>query len=164
MYSIELWNTSSILSNLHYFQELSPTTDANLTRSLMNIHESLLDEFKDEAKFNQLGLTDEQKEAWIMVSLTSGNALTVRLHHTTVCMDEQFVVIDTVNSFGIRTSFLTENYILLVNSLRIVNFLNLPSRCMFISPKHTRGHFCLAWCGPLEAVWESKAGRPSTYS
>ena len=109
MYSIELWNTSSILSNLHSFQELSPTTDANLTRSLMNIHESLLDEFKDEAKFNQLGLTDEQKEAWIMVSFTSDNALTVRLHHTTVCMDEQFVVIDTVNSFGIRTSFLTEN-------------------------------------------------------
>ena len=79
----------------------------------MNIHESLLDEFKDEAKFNQLGLTDEQKEAWIMVSFTTSNALTVRLHHTTVCMDEQFVVIDTVNSFGIRTSFLTENCITL---------------------------------------------------
>ena len=63
------------MSNLHSFQELSPTTDANLTRSLMNIHESLLDEFKDEAKFNQLGLTDEQKEAWIMVSLRSGNVL-----------------------------------------------------------------------------------------
>lgn len=34
----------------------------------MNIHESLLDEFKDESKFTQLALTDEQKGAWIMVS------------------------------------------------------------------------------------------------
>ena len=49
-------------------QELSPTSDASLTHSLMNIHESMLDEFKDEAKFNQLGLSDEQREAWIMVS------------------------------------------------------------------------------------------------
>ena len=49
-------------------QELSPTSDANLTHSLMNIHESLLDEFKDESKFTQLALTDEQKEAWVMVS------------------------------------------------------------------------------------------------
>ena len=56
------------MNNMPSSQELSPTTDANLTRSLMNIHESLLDEFKDEAKFNQLGLTDEEKEAWIMVS------------------------------------------------------------------------------------------------
>ena len=49
-------------------QELSPTSDANLTRSLMNIHECLLDEFKDEQKFKQLALSDQQKEAWIMVS------------------------------------------------------------------------------------------------
>ena len=49
-------------------QELSPTSDANLTHSLMNIHESLLDEFKDENKLTQLALSDEQKEAWIMVS------------------------------------------------------------------------------------------------
>ena len=49
-------------------QELSPTSDANLTHSLMNIHESLLDEFKEESKLTQLALTDEQKEAWIMVS------------------------------------------------------------------------------------------------
>lgn len=56
------------MNNMSSSQELSPTTDANLTRSLMNIHESLLDEFKDEAKFNQLGLSDEEKEAWIMVS------------------------------------------------------------------------------------------------
>ena len=35
----------------------------------MNIHESLLDEFKEESKLTQLALTDEQKEAWIMVSV-----------------------------------------------------------------------------------------------
>ena len=48
-------------------QELSPTTDANQARSLMNIHESLLDEFKDEQKLKQLDLSQEQLEAWIMV-------------------------------------------------------------------------------------------------
>ena len=33
----------------------------------MNIHESLLDEFKDEQKLKQLDLSQEQLEAWIMV-------------------------------------------------------------------------------------------------
>ena len=35
----------------------------------MNIHESLMDEWKDEQKFKQLALTPEQVEAWIMVRL-----------------------------------------------------------------------------------------------
>lgn len=48
------------------FKELSPTSNANLTKGLMNIHESLLDEFKDEQQLKNL--SDEQKEAWIMVS------------------------------------------------------------------------------------------------
>lgn len=49
------------------YKELSPTTDANLTRGLMSIHESLMDEFKDEQKCK--ALSDEQKEAWLMVQL-----------------------------------------------------------------------------------------------
>ena len=48
-------------------QELSPTSDANLTRSLMNIQECLLDEFKDVQKFEKLALSVEEQEAWIMV-------------------------------------------------------------------------------------------------
>ncbi len=32
----------------------------------MNIHESMLDEFKDEQKLKQLALTPEQMDAWIM--------------------------------------------------------------------------------------------------
>ena len=47
-------------------QELSPTSDINLVRSLMNIHEAMMDEFKDEAKMKQL--SDEQVEAFIMGS------------------------------------------------------------------------------------------------
>lgn len=49
------------------FKELSPTSNANMTKSLMNIHESLLDEFKDEQKVKEL--SSDQKEAWIMVSI-----------------------------------------------------------------------------------------------
>ena len=37
--------------------------------SLMNIHESQLDEFSDEQKFKQLNLSPEQQEAWIQVHL-----------------------------------------------------------------------------------------------
>ena len=51
------------------FKELSPTSNANLTRSLMNIHECLMDEFKDEQKSK--GISDEQKHAWLMVSTSS---------------------------------------------------------------------------------------------
>ena len=47
------------------FKELSPTSDANMTHSLMNIHESLMDEFKDEQKLK--AMSSEQKEAWLMV-------------------------------------------------------------------------------------------------
>jgi dynein heavy chain len=46
------------------FKELSPTSDINLTRSLMNIHECLMDEFRDESKFKHL--TPEQVESWLM--------------------------------------------------------------------------------------------------
>ncbi|XP_033097643.1 dynein heavy chain 7, axonemal-like isoform X2 [Anneissia japonica] len=35
-------------------KELSPTSDANLVKSLMNLMDSLMDEFKDEATFNKL--------------------------------------------------------------------------------------------------------------
>jgi hypothetical protein len=35
----------------------------------MNIHESQLDEFRDEQKFKQLNLSEEQQEAWIQVEL-----------------------------------------------------------------------------------------------
>ncbi len=47
------------------FKELSPTSDASMTNGLMNIHESMLDEFKDEQMVNEL--SSDQKEAWIMV-------------------------------------------------------------------------------------------------
>ena len=46
-------------------QELTPTSDTNLARSLMNIHESLLDELMDEQKSK--ALSQQQIEAWIMV-------------------------------------------------------------------------------------------------
>ncbi len=48
-------------------QELSQTTDANLVHSVMNIHESQLDEFKDEQAFQKLNLSAKQVESWIMV-------------------------------------------------------------------------------------------------
>ena len=53
------------------FKELSPTSDANLVRSLMSIHECQLDEFKDEQKLKQLSA--EQLDAWIMVGVSSMN-------------------------------------------------------------------------------------------
>ena len=49
------------------FKELSPTSDASMTNGLMNIHESMLDEFKDEQTVKEL--SSDQKEAWIMVSV-----------------------------------------------------------------------------------------------
>lgn len=52
------------------FKELSPTSDANMTHSLMNIHESLMDEFKDEQKLK--ALSSEQKEAWLMGAFLFG--------------------------------------------------------------------------------------------
>ena len=58
-------------------QELSPTSDANLVRSLMNLCECQMDEFKDEQKFKQL--TPEQVEAWIMVGRVSLVYMYVRL-------------------------------------------------------------------------------------
>jgi dynein heavy chain len=47
------------------FKELSPTSNTNLARSLMNIHECLMDDFKDEQAIKSI--SDEQKEAWLMV-------------------------------------------------------------------------------------------------
>ena len=49
-------------------KELSPTSDSNLVKSLMNIHESMMDELTDENKYKQC--SPEQVEAWIMVSPT----------------------------------------------------------------------------------------------
>jgi dynein heavy chain len=46
------------------FKELSPTSNTNLARSLMNIHECLMDDFKDEQAIKSI--SDEQKEAWLM--------------------------------------------------------------------------------------------------
>ncbi len=54
---------------MHGTQELSQTTDANLVHSLMNIHESQLDEFKDELTFQKLTLTPDEVESWIMVHI-----------------------------------------------------------------------------------------------
>ena len=51
------------------FKELAPTSDANMARGLMNIHESMLDEFKDEQTVKSL--SSDQKEAWIMVNMTT---------------------------------------------------------------------------------------------
>ena len=58
---------SSCIVCMHQWQELSPTTNTNMSRSLMNIHESMLDEFKDEQTLKQLELSHEHEEAWIMV-------------------------------------------------------------------------------------------------
>lgn len=46
-------------------QELSPTTDSNLVKSLMSLMDCLMDEFNDEAKIAQL----EEREiyTWIEV-------------------------------------------------------------------------------------------------
>ena len=52
-------------------QELSPTNDANLVKSLMNIHESQLDEFMDEQQFKVLELSTDQVDSWIMVYTVS---------------------------------------------------------------------------------------------
>ena len=49
------------------FKELAPTSDANMTNGLMNIHESSLDEFKDEQVVKEL--SSDQKESWIMVGV-----------------------------------------------------------------------------------------------
>ena len=46
-------------------QELSPTTDANLVVSLMNLIDCLSDEFRDEAKASQM--EDREINSWLEV-------------------------------------------------------------------------------------------------
>ena len=55
-------------------QELSPTTDANLVKSLMNLIDCQMDEFHDEAKLN----TMEEREicSWLEVRTTGGASTT----------------------------------------------------------------------------------------
>lgn len=51
------------------FQELSPTTDTNLVRSLMNLMDCMMDEFADEAKVK--AMADQDIFSWLEVgSLT----------------------------------------------------------------------------------------------
>ena len=66
-------NALSVLTSLcSYIQppfllskELSPTNDANLVKSLMNLMDSLLDEFHDEATFKELN--EREVAAWLEV-------------------------------------------------------------------------------------------------
>ncbi len=67
---------------MHGTQELSQTTDANLVHSLMNIHESQLDEFKDELTFQKLTLTPDEVESWIMVHIHVYNYVLFTHTHT----------------------------------------------------------------------------------
>ena len=46
----------------------------------MNIHESQMDEFKDEQQFQKLNLTVKQVESWIMVYLLLVYPLYILLH------------------------------------------------------------------------------------
>ncbi len=47
------------------FQELSPTSDTNIVRALMNLFDCLTDEFHDEAKVSQM--EDREVVSWIEV-------------------------------------------------------------------------------------------------
>lgn len=53
----------------HYFccfvQELSPTTDANMVKSHMNLMDTMMDEFHDEQKFKELN--EREVAAWLEV-------------------------------------------------------------------------------------------------
>ena len=55
----------------HYFccfvQELSPTTDANMVKSHMNLMDTMMDEFHDEQKFKELN--EREVAAWLEVWL-----------------------------------------------------------------------------------------------
>lgn len=54
------------------FKELAPTSNANVARGLMNIHECLMDDYKDEQKAKTI--SDEQKESWLLVSILSNSS------------------------------------------------------------------------------------------
>lgn len=47
------------------FQELSPTSDTNLIRSLMNLMDCMMDEFTDETKFK--AMNDHDIFSWLEV-------------------------------------------------------------------------------------------------
>lgn len=47
-------------------QELSPTSDTALVKSLMNLMDSLMEEFQDEAKITQM--EDREIMSWLEVS------------------------------------------------------------------------------------------------
>lgn len=53
--------------NWHHltWQELSPTTDTNLVKSLMNLIDCQMDEFQDEAKIAQM--EEQEVIAWLEV-------------------------------------------------------------------------------------------------
>ncbi len=60
--------THIIMSNC--FQELSPTSDTNIVRGLMNLFDCLTDEFHDEAKVSQM--EDREVVSWIEVGQYRG--------------------------------------------------------------------------------------------
>lgn len=47
-------------------QELSPTSDTALVKSLMNLMDSLMEEFQEEAKISQM--EDRETMSWLEVS------------------------------------------------------------------------------------------------
>ena len=48
------------------FQELSPTSDTALVKSLMNLMDTLMEEFQEEAKISQM--EDRETMSWLEVS------------------------------------------------------------------------------------------------
>ena len=48
-----------------FVQELSPTTDANMVNSHMNLMDTMMDEFHDEQKFKELN--EREVAAWLEV-------------------------------------------------------------------------------------------------
>jgi hypothetical protein len=62
-------------------QELSPTSDTALVKSLMNLMDSLMDEFKDEAKISQM--EDRETMSWLEVSALLKFVTTDGLLHST---------------------------------------------------------------------------------
>lgn len=58
--------------NIFSLKELSPTSDANLVKSLMNLMDTLLDEFHNEAQFKELN--EREVAAWLEVYLILVNS------------------------------------------------------------------------------------------
>lgn len=82
------------------FQELSPTSDTNLVKSLMNLMDCMMDEFHDEAEMRHMNEKDIC--SWLEVSIIATSTTAAHFYDTII--DNGNIIITPAAGYSVNVS------------------------------------------------------------